>query len=203
MKGLEVLSTHHEEQWKSKLNNAINQGLGVDITSYLTNAWGELTSLFPFADMTSSIYHYQLVRRIGASGVIYGWMGMRLFTSVFSQYHSRMGSWDFIFIVGTLAHDLSKSPLTLDELKLSTFLEGDRIDHAAHLLGAVGGMILALLIFVWDKILSIRGRWSGQGIRLGQRYEDEHSQIEQERQRRERSRLLNQQSRNGRDRAVL
>ena len=198
-----MLSTHHEEQWKLKLNNAINQGIGVDITSYLTNAWSELTSLFPFADMTSSIYHFQLVRRIGASGVIYGWMGMRLFTSFFSQHHSRMGSWDFIFLVGILARDLSKTPLTFDELKLSTFLEGDGIDHAAHLLGAVGGVILALLILVWDKILSMQGRWNGQGIRLGQRYEDDRSQIEQERQRRERSRLLNQRSRNGRDRAVL
>lgn len=138
------------------------------------------------------MYHFQLVRRIGASGVIYGWMGMRLFTSLFSAYHTRMSSWDYFFIVSTLAHDLSKSPLTLEELRTSTFLDGDGIDHAAHFFGAVGGVILAMCIMIWDRVSFVPWRsWRGQGIRLGERWEDEQRQAELDQQRRERSRLLN------------
>jgi hypothetical protein len=204
-KGLEMLSKYHEHQWRTKLSNAryankcthwlcdsINQGFGIDVTSYFTNAWSDLTTAFPFADVISSMYYFQLVRRIGASGVVYGWMGMRLFTSLFSRYHSRMSSWDYFFLISTLAHDLSKSPLTLDELRISTFIEGDGIDHAAHLFGAIGGMVLALFIMMWDKMSSMQWRsWRGRGIRLGERWEDEQRRAERDQQRRERSRLLN------------
>ena len=174
------------------LCDSINQAWGLDVTSYFTDAWSDLTNAFPFVDMVSSIYHYQLVRRIGASGVIYGWMGMRLFTSWFSPYHSRLSSWDYMFLIGTLAHELSMSPLTLDNLSISVFLEGDGIDHAAHFFGAVGGMIFAFIILLWDKISSIQWRrWRGQGNRLGARWENERRREEMDQHRRERSRLLN------------
>jgi membrane associated rhomboid family serine protease len=137
------------------------------------------------------MYHFQLVRRIGASGVIYGWMGMRLFTSLFSRHHSKMSNVDYFFLIGTFAHDLSKSPLTLDELSISTFLDGDNVDHAAHFFGAVGGIILALIILLWDQFLSAGWRsWRGEGIRLGERWEVEQTRVERDRERRERSRLL-------------
>ena len=154
-----------------------------------------MTNALPFADVLSSMYHFQLVRRIGASGVIYGFLGMRLLTSLFSAYHSRMSSWDYFFAVGILAHDLSKCPLTLNKMNMSTFLEGDGVDHAAHLASAVGGMILALCIMIWDRVTSVHRRsWRGDGIRLGERWEDEQRRAELDQQRRERSRLLNNQS---------
>lgn len=202
-KGLEILSRYHEHQWRTKLSSArdankcthwlcdsINKGFGTEVTSLLTNAWSDLTTSLPFTNIVSSMYHFQLVRRIGASGVVYGWMGMRLVTSLFSQYHSRMSSWDYFFLISTLAHDLSKSPLTLDDLRNSTFLEGDGIDHAAHFFGAIGGMLLAICIMVWDKASFYRS-WQGQGRRLGERREDEQRRAELDQRRRERSRLLN------------
>ncbi|KAL3803185.1 hypothetical protein HJC23_003460 [Cyclotella cryptica] len=209
-KGLEMLSKYHEYQWRRKLNDAryasrcthwlcdsINQVWGIDVTSYFTDAWSDLTTLFPFADIVSSIYHFQLIRRIGASGVIYGWMGMRLFTSCFSKYHSRLSSWDYFFFVGTLAHDLSNSPLTLEDLRMSDFLDGDGIDHAAHFFGAVGGILVGFSIFLWDMMSSFQwGGWRGRGNRLGERWEYERQHLDQDQQiadqqRRERSRLLN------------
>lgn len=203
-KGVELLSKYHEHQWRRKLTNArtankcshwfcdsINQNFGADVTSYLTNFWSDLTTSVPFANAVSSMYHFQFIRRIGASGVVYGWMGMRLFTSLFSAYHTRMESWDYFFVLSTLAHDLSQSPLSLDDLRMTTFLEGDGIDHAAHFFGAIGGMILAMCIMIWDRMSFPWRSWRGQGIRLGERWEDEQRQAELDQRRRERSRLLN------------
>jgi hypothetical protein len=193
---VQQLSSNHQRQWTTKLNNAgnsINQGFGTDVTSFFSNLWSEMTNSLPFADVLSSVYHFQLVRRIGASGVIYGFWGMRLITSLFSAYHSRMSSWDYFFAVGILAHDLSKCPLTWDKINMSTFLEGDGIDHAARFAAAIGGMILALCIMIWVRVSSVRS-WRGDGIRLGERWEDEQRRAELDQQRRERSRLLNSQS---------
>lgn len=76
---------------------------------------------------------------------------------------------------------------------MSTFLEGDGIDHAARFAAAIGGMILALCIMIWIRVSSVRS-WRGDGIRLGERWEDEQRRAELDQQRRERSRLLNNQS---------
>ena len=190
--GLELISWFHDYQWEQKKNSArvanlcthwlcdaFNDVVGGgkhDIASYFTNAWSDFTTSIQFADVKLSMMHYQMVYRIGASGVVYGWMGMRLVTSWLSPYHSRLNGLDYIFLVGTLAHDLKKSPLLLEDLRVSVFLEGDGIDHSAHLMGVIVGMIWALVIIVWEKIMPFRwGSSSRGGRRLGTRWEDEQN----------------------------
>lgn len=193
--GVEFISWYHDYQWEKKKNTArlanrctrwlcttVNDVLGggtQDIASYVTNAWSDLTTTIQFADVKLSMMHYQMVHRIGASGVVYGWMGMRLMTSWLSPYHSRLNGLDYIFLVGTLAHDLNKSPILLEDLRMSLFLEGDGIDHSAHLMGVAVGMIWALVIIVWEKIAPFRwGSSSRGGRRLGTRWEDEQNRLE-------------------------
>ncbi len=148
--------------------------------SYITNAWSDLTTTIRFADVKWSMMHYQMVYRIGASGVVYGWMGMRLFTSWMSPHHSRLDGLDYLFLVVTLAHDLSKSPLSLEGLRVSVFLEEDGIDHSAHLMGAGTGVIWALAIIIWEKVVPFRWRSNSvAGRRLGTRWEDEQNRLEQ------------------------
>lgn len=193
--GVELISWYHDYQWERKKSNArianrcthwlcntVNDVLGggtQDIASYFTNAWSDLTTTIQFADVKLSMMHYQMVHRIGASGVVYGWMGMRLMTSWLSPYHYRLNGLDYVFLVGTLAHDLNKSPILLEDLQMSLFLEGDGIDHSAHLMGVAVGMIWALVIIVWEKIAPFRWGSSGRGgRRLGTRWEDEQNRLE-------------------------
>eukprot|EP00571_Detonula_confervacea_P013394 CAMPEP_0172302794 /NCGR_PEP_ID=MMETSP1058-20130122/4452_1 /TAXON_ID=83371 /ORGANISM="Detonula confervacea, Strain CCMP 353" /LENGTH=329 /DNA_ID=CAMNT_0013013409 /DNA_START=84 /DNA_END=1070 /DNA_ORIENTATION=+ len=212
--GIELLSCFHEYQWEQKLSKAryasrcnhwlcdsLNGALGEDVSGFFTNAWADLTTSFQFADLKMSMWYYQAIYRIGASGVVYGWMGMRLVTSWLSSHHSRLDGLDYFFLIATLAHDLKESPLSLEDLRMSVLLESDGVDHAAHLMGAIFGMFWALALILWEKVTSFGfggRRWwgssgGGTGRRLGARWEDEQLLHQQQQQRRDNSRLLNSQ----------
>jgi len=225
--GIELLSRYHEYQWEQKIEdardaskcthwlcNSLNEALGEDVSSLFTNAFADLATSFNLADVKVSMWYYRVMYRIGASGVVYGWMGMRLLTSWMSPHHSRLDSFDYFFLIATLAHDLNESPISLEDLTMSVLLEGDGVDHAAHVMGAAFGMIWALVLILWERMTSfgsLGGRWrwwgsSRNGRRLGTRGEDEQRIYEQQQQqRRQNSRLLNRGSRaqQSRDRTVL
>jgi len=206
--GIELLSRYHEYEWEKKINDAryarkcnhwlcdsLNDVWGEDISSYFTNALADFTTSFQFADLKLSMWHFQLIYRIGASGVVYGWMGMRLVTSWMSPHHSRLNGLDYFFIISTLVHDLNETPISLEDLGMSTLMGGDGIDHAAHIMGAVFGMIWAVVLILWTKITSFGlfgGRWRGTGRRLGASWEDEQLRREQQQQRMQNIHLLNQ-----------
>lgn len=217
--GVELLSRYHEYQWEQKVNQArnssrcthwlcksLNDALGEDISSVFTNAFADLSTSFKFADIKVSLWYYQAMYRIGASGVIYGWMGMRVLTSWMSQYHSKLDGLDYFFVVATLAQNLNETPISLDDLKISYLVEGEGVDHAAHLTGFVSGMLWALVLILLDRANSAFGLFGGRWIlgrnrsaggRLGASWEDEQVIREQQRQRVQNSRLLNPQSSGG------
>ena len=209
--GIELLSRYHEYQWEQKINNAryasrcnhwfcnsLNDAVGRDVSSLFTNAWADLTTSVDFADIRWSMWYNTIINRIGASGVVYGWMGMRLITSWMSPYHSRLDAFGYFFFIAILAHDMHQSPLSLEDLRMSVLLEGDGVDHATHIMGALFGMLWALILILWIKITSWFGsrgrwRWSSGGRRLGARWEDEQLIHQQQQQRRQNSRLLSSQ----------
>ena len=121
--------------------------------SSLTNAFAELITLIQFAEVCISMYYFQLMYRIGASGVVYGWMGMRLVKSLMLPNLSRLNALDCFFLISALVHDLQESALSLDDFQKIPLLEGDGIDHTAHVMGVVSGMIWALLLILWEKLL--------------------------------------------------
>jgi membrane associated rhomboid family serine protease len=167
--------------------------------SYLTNAWADLTTNIMYADVRAGMWYHRAVYRIGASGVVYGWMGMRRVTSAISPFHSRLNALDYAFVVATLMHDLRESAFTLEDFRrLPSVLEGDGIDHAAHVTGAISGIILAASLILWEKLPSYRSlRWKwggGGGMRLGSRWDEDERLMQEQRQNRQRiqnSRLLN------------
>jgi hypothetical protein len=210
--GVELLSRYHEYQWEQKVNTAkvanqcthwfctsLNTAFGgKDVSSLITNAWAEFTTSIDYANVRFSMFYYQMVYRIGASGVVYGWVGMRLITSWISSFHSRLNAFDYFFVLATIAYDLRESALSIDDLRLIHLLEGNGIDHAAHVMGMISGMIWAtVFVFVSEKLPLLHWKWwtgSSGGRRLGSRQEEEIRIQEQQRQQRQRtqnSRLLN------------
>ena len=206
--GVELLSQYHEYQWEQRIQDArwrnrcnhwlcdsINDAIGTDFSSIFTNVWSDWKTSFRFADIKLSMFYYRSIHRIGASGVVYGWMGMRLITSWVSLHHSRLNGIDYFFLTMAVAHDLSKSPLSLEDLNLSTFFEEDAVDHSVHLMGFVSGMVWAMLLITWEKISNFGfvnlWRWRGGGRRLGARWEEEQQRQQREQQRRQHSRLIN------------
>lgn len=195
----------NDARYASRCNNwfceSLNDAWGEDISSVFTNAFADFTTSFRFADIKFSLWSYQVIHRIGASGVVYGWMGMRVITSWMSPYHARLNSLDYFFLILTLAHDLTQSPISLEDLRMSSLLKGDGVDHAAHIMGFIFGMLWALIFILWEKMTNfgfgVRWRLWGRGRRLGARCEDEHVIKENLHQRRQNSRLLNQRGSNG------
>lgn len=200
--GVELLSQYHEYQWEQSLQDArwknrcthwlchkLNDATGLELSSIFTNLWSDWKTSFRFAEAKLSMFYFRSVHRIGASGVTYGWMGMRLVTSWMSPYHSRLNGMDYFFLLVALSHDLSKIALSLKDLKMSIFLEEDNVDHSAHLMGFMFGMIWAIILVTWERVPSMR--WRGDGSRLGARWEEEEQRQHQDQQRRELSRLIN------------
>ena len=220
--GVELLSQYHEYQWEQRLQGArwrnrcnhwmcksINNAVGGDLSSIFTNVWSDLITSFRFADVKLSMFYYRSIHRIGASGVVYGWMGMRVITSWMSPHHSRLNGMDYFFLIIALAYDLSKSPLSLDDLRSSAFFAeaSSSVDHSVHLMGFVFGMIWAMLLITWEKVSNFgfgTVRWRGDGRRLGASWEKEQQRQHQEQQRRQNSRLIHLDERNRtRQRTVL
>jgi hypothetical protein len=109
-----------------------------------------------------------------------------------------LNAFDYFFVLATIAYDLRESALSIDDLRLIHLLEGNGIDHAAHVMGMISGMIWAtVFVFVSEKLPLLHWKWwtgSSGGRRLGSRQEEEIRIQEQQRQQRQRtqnSRLLN------------
>ena len=168
---------------------ATRKGETLEYSSVLTIS---LTPRVSFQGM----FHNQRIKRIGASGVVYGWMGMRLATSWLSPYHRRMDALDFFYVVLSLAYEFRHNPLTIDDLRLSTLMESDGIDHQAHIMGALFGIIFAVSLIQWDKLCDYLKFRRGAGRRLGSRWEDEQRIRQREADRRRNSRLINDNASN-------
>ena len=218
--GVELLSYYHDYQWEKRIQDArlrnrcihwlcqsINDAVGGDLSSIFTNVWSDWATSFRFSHVRFSMFYYRSIHRIGASGVVYGWMGMRLITSLLSPYHTNLNGIDYFFLTIALAHDLSKSPLSLEDLRLSTFFEEGSVDHSVHLMGFVSGMMWAMLLITLEKVANFGFpslRWRGGGRRLGAQWEEDQRRQLQEQQRRQNSRLIHVEQRNGtRQRTIL
>mmetsp|Transcript_906 Transcript_906/g.2113 ORF Transcript_906/g.2113 Transcript_906/m.2113 type:complete len:322 (+) Transcript_906:3142-4107(+) len=207
--GVEFLSRYHEAEWHRRvasarragrcthwLCGAINDALGVDASSLITDLLADAKTSMMNSDSLLGMFHFQQIKRIGASGVVYGWMGMRLTTSWLSQYHRRMDALDFFFVVLSIAYDFRQSPLTLDDIRLSALMKSDGIDHQAHIMGALFGIMLAVILIQWDKLCDYLRFRRGAGRRLGSRWEDEQRIRQRENDRRRNSRLINENAGN-------
>jgi membrane associated rhomboid family serine protease len=100
---------------------------------------------------------WQYTPTIGASAAVYGVVGAHVYAAIFIPNHpATMDARAQAVWLGTIAIEFSKTPFSLEQLtKLgrwssnnTTIDEYDNIDHASHLCGFVGGVLLAAL---WDR----------------------------------------------------
>jgi hypothetical protein len=81
-------------------------------------------------------------------------MGMRLVASLILPNHSCLNTSDNFFLIAMLTHDLRERALLLDDFWMILLQEDDGIDHAAHIMGTISGMIWASSLILWEKHLS-------------------------------------------------
>jgi len=89
------------------------------------------------------IWRHATANLIGASGAVYGMVGARMYTGLFSPYHAPLNMDDLRIVLSLLGEELPRAPLSLDWVVSESFL-----DHSAQLFGFITGMVTACL---WDK----------------------------------------------------
>jgi len=177
--GVIGLSRHLESQWRRRLQKNRIKFQSVCSNNWFCDSLGLATATMPFVDLYTNVAHadeisalafYRMTHRVGASGAVYGIMGARIYTSLFSPNHSRLNSNDIFFLILQLAYELQNTPIDLNDLWQIFVIgkDGDRVDHASHVFGLLCGSILA---FIWKKLVCnrLRYRFTGQGRRLGTR----------------------------------
>mmetsp|Transcript_28989 Transcript_28989/g.44551 ORF Transcript_28989/g.44551 Transcript_28989/m.44551 type:complete len:294 (+) Transcript_28989:51-932(+) len=115
---------------------------------------------------------FKSMRRIGASGAIFGLYGAHLYLLFASPGHqSNLFLLDIVVCVGAFAVDWSKFSVDqkFSEIVVNRIVESDNVDHAGHIFGFVSGFLLAVLLDKFSKFKYGRRRRTmrGGGTRLG------------------------------------
>jgi membrane associated rhomboid family serine protease len=85
-------------------------------------------------------------KRVGASGAVYGVVGARIYTAIWSPYHPPLNVNDVKTLLCLIGEELPRSFDMATE---------SMVDHSAHLFGFVTGMVTA---WMWDTWLIYRRR---------------------------------------------
>jgi membrane associated rhomboid family serine protease len=75
-------------------------------------------------------------KRLGASGAVYGVVGARIYTAIWSPYHKSLNTSDLMMLVYLIVEEM---PRAIDMMR-TTFIT---VDHTGHLFGFVTGMVTA------------------------------------------------------------
>uniref|UniRef100_A0A7S2E9G9 Peptidase S54 rhomboid domain-containing protein n=1 Tax=Trieres chinensis TaxID=1514140 RepID=A0A7S2E9G9_TRICV len=100
---------------------------------------------------------------MGASGVVSGVLGARIYTALRSPWHGSLTGADALLGVFVVASEMAGTPLTLAGLR-ERMADGDGVDHACHVFGILSGAVIAAGILCFKKRSRIR---PGGGRRLG------------------------------------
>jgi membrane associated rhomboid family serine protease len=178
--GLLGLATLLEYQWKDRIRRN-RRSARFTCNRYwlcrtlgfadMSQSWVDLYTHLFHADEYSALSLYKVVPRLGASGAVFGVLGARFYTSLFSRRtHSPLSQTEILYLVAILAYEASLTPIQLQNL-WDLFVMGDNIDHAGHLLGFFTGFLLAFIIQRWQVYKEKRRyNWGAVGgRRLGTR----------------------------------
>jgi membrane associated rhomboid family serine protease len=179
--GLLGLASLLERQWEERLRQNRRSAWHIcnrywlcrnfGIVGDWSQPWVDFYTHLLHADEYSALSLYKAVPRLGASGAVFGVLGARFYTSLFSRRtHSPLSQTEILYLVAILAYEASLTPIQLRNL-WDLFVMGDNIDHAGHLLGFLSGFLLAFFIHRW-QIYKDRRRYNwgtAGGRRLGTR----------------------------------
>mmetsp|Transcript_60655 Transcript_60655/g.179863 ORF Transcript_60655/g.179863 Transcript_60655/m.179863 type:complete len:268 (-) Transcript_60655:1173-1976(-) len=165
--GTLLLSCLYEKQWQRRLQE-MREAVSCSHWLCQTTAYGTVTQpmadLFTYANHSSeaaALWRFKLSRRLGASGAVYGLLGLRIVTSVLSPFHRRLSHLDVVLIAAQVAQEISEIPFSLSSLSMKW---ADGVDHACHLFGLVSGASLGIFLHYYTQSSK---NWRGEGVRLG------------------------------------
>ncbi len=147
--GLTLLSNLYERQWKARVeegqaavacNHFFCQAMGLNkFNKVLGSAYAHVF----FGSERFSLWYFNWVPRVGASGAIYGILGARVYTALWSDWHHAPGTMFYASVAVMIVQDIKDAPtLSLKGLRAHMF-QGDNVDHVAHLCGFLTGLCLA------------------------------------------------------------
>jgi len=116
------------------------------LTEWVTGIWNG--DEYRNAYERYALWRHAAAKRIGASGAVYGVVGARIYTAIWSPYHSPLNYDDLKTLVCLIGEELPRVSWSLDSLTTENF-----VDYTAHLFGFVTGMAAA---WMWDKWSSYR-----------------------------------------------
>lgn len=178
--GLLGLASLLEYQWKDRIRRNRRSARFTCNQYWLCRTLGFADMSQPWVDLYTHLFHadeysalslYKVVPRLGASGAVFGVLGARFYTTLFSRRtHSSLSQTEILYFVAILAYEASLAPIQLQNL-WDSFVMGDNIDHAGHLLGFFTGFFLACFIQRWQVYKEKRRyNWGAAGgRRLGTR----------------------------------
>jgi membrane associated rhomboid family serine protease len=162
---------YYQFLWNSRLSAAQNK-LSCD-SWWCENALNYLTK--PLATAWTYSYYWKeyvalavsrSVLRIGASGGVYGLIGARLMTGLFSPDHAPLSYFMIVWILMHVIVDLAGVPTSLDDLSQKLWKTGkydkteeQMIDHICHISSFICGLCMAILM---QLVKSWKGRKSSR-----------------------------------------
>jgi membrane associated rhomboid family serine protease len=99
------------------------------------------------AEQAIELRAWQYTPMIGSSATVFGVVGAHVYVALLSRGHpAQMDSKAQLMWLGKVGMELARTPFSLDAISLLN--NEDNIDHASHLCGFIGGLLLAA---VWDS----------------------------------------------------
>jgi len=143
--GCQLLSQWLNRSWKNVLKRG-RFGWSPWVPVFFRDAWSTIS----YAPQIAQLRLWQFSSSSGASAAVCGVVGAHLYTAnVSSRHPSTMDVLTKILWLGFVWTEVAGTPLSLEQLSK---IVADRIDHAAHLSGLIGGFILA---WVWENAHSL------------------------------------------------
>lgn len=115
-------------------------------------SWNRVVGIWNGDEYRTAMERYSLWRevaakRIGASGAVYGLVGARIYTAIFSPYHPPLNSDDLRALLGLLVEEAPRANWS----SLDTVVSTSFVDHTAHLFGFITGMATAWMWDTWSS----------------------------------------------------
>lgn len=147
--GCRFLSHLLDREWEQRLR----RDRATWSWQWVPDAWKDAYYTITNAQQAVELYGWKNTPMIGSSAAVFGVIGAHVYVAFFARDHhpARMDSRGQLIWLVKIGMDLVRTPFSLDEI--SSLDKDDNIDHASHLCGFVGGMLLAA---VWHILICTR-----------------------------------------------
>eukprot|EP00539_Tryblionella_compressa_P002053 CAMPEP_0178733560 /NCGR_PEP_ID=MMETSP0744-20121128/856_1 /TAXON_ID=913974 /ORGANISM="Nitzschia punctata, Strain CCMP561" /LENGTH=284 /DNA_ID=CAMNT_0020385743 /DNA_START=84 /DNA_END=938 /DNA_ORIENTATION=+ len=115
--------------------------------TWVPDSWKDSWFTISNAQQAIELRAWQYTPMIGSSAAVFGVIGAHMYAALCSAEHpAQMDAKAQLMWLGKIAMELARTPFSLEQISLLMDSE-DNIDHASHVCGFVGGLLLA---GIWD-----------------------------------------------------